>query len=103
MTILQSLPADPDAFTTLLTEKHDVGKVDSPFPLYNATLLLGTCRLLVSFNEIHFLHDNPVLISEDAEHFALFTLFLASRYDNDIVPFDSYPSHGILLEDLGSE
>jgi hypothetical protein len=103
MAILQTLSADPDAFTTLLTEKHDVGKVNSPFPLYDATLLLGAGGLLVALDEIHLLHDNSVLVSEDAKNLALFTFFL-TRFNNDyVVSFNSDPSHGSLLENLGCE
>jgi hypothetical protein len=103
MAILQALSANPDAFTTLLTEKHDVGKMNGPFPLYDPTLLLATGRFLVAFDEVHLFHNHPVLFPQDTKDLALFTLFFTRRNDDEVVPFDSDPSHGSLLEDLGCE
>jgi hypothetical protein len=101
--ILQALSANPDAFTTLLTEKHDIGKMDRTFPFNYATLLLFTGWLLVALDEVNFLHDNPVLFTKNAENLALFTLFLTRLNNDDVVPLDSDPSHGSLLENLGCE
>jgi hypothetical protein len=91
MTILQALPADPDAFAALFTEKHDVGKVQSPFPLNYATLLLATGGFLMAFDEIHLFHNYPILVPQDTEYLALFTLFFPRRNNDEVVSFDSDP------------